>query len=240
MEEQVLGGMKHVQKTQKSLPDRVAEQIRNLIIEQHLEIGAKIPGEFELAEQLNVGRGSVREAVKILVARNILEIRRGKGTYIAHNTGIVDDPFGLAYMEDEERLARELYDIRMRLEPWVASMAAQTATDENIAELKHWEEELEKAIRADKNYLPADQKFHLAIANCTQNRVLPVLIPAVTYSIHLFGKMNRKNRGEETIKTHRRIIEAIEAGNAEAAYQAVVDHLSINEETVPALSDLAK
>lgn len=240
MGERILDGIKNVQTTNKSLPDRVAEQIRNLIIEQQWEIGQKIPGEFELAEQLNVGRGSVREAVKILIARNILEIRRGKGTFVAHNTGVVDDPFGLAYMEDEERLARELYDIRMRIEPWVASMAAQTATEENITELKHWEDELEKAIHADKNYLPADQKFHLAIANCTQNRVLPILIPAITYSIHLFGKMNRKNKGEETIKTHRRIIEAIEAGDSEAAYQAVVAHLSINEEAVPALSDLTK
>lgn len=237
MKQNILGNLRNVQNTQKSLPERVAEQIRELIIEQHLEIGARIPGEFELAEQLNVGRSSVREAVKILVARNILEIRRGKGTYVAHNTGIVDDPFGLAYMEDEERLARELYDIRMRLEPWVASMAAESATEANVNELKYWEEELEKQIQADKNYLPADQKFHLAIANCTQNRVLSILIPAITYSIHLFGKMNRKKRALETIETHRKIIAAIEAKDSEAAYQATVAHLSINEETVPALAN---
>lgn len=237
MKQNILDNLRNVQNTQKSLPERVAEQIRELIIEQHLEIGARIPGEFELAEQLNVGRSSVREAVKILVARNILEIRRGKGTYVAHNTGIVDDPFGLAYMEDEERLARELYDIRMRLEPWVASMAAESATEENVKELKYWEEELEKQIQADKNYLPADQKLHLAIANCTPNRVLSILIPAITYSIHLFGKMNRKKRTLETIETHRKIIAAIEDKDSEAAYRAMVAHLSINEETVPALAN---
>lgn len=237
MEQTILSNIRNVRASQKSLPELVAEQIRELIIEQHLEIGAKIPGEYELAEQLNVGRSSVREAVKILVARNILEIRRGKGTYIAHNTGIIDDPFGLAYMENEERLAKELYEIRMRIEPWVASMAAESASPQNIEELKHWEEETKEQMLAGKNYLPADQKFHLAIANCTQNRVIPILIPAITYSIHLFGKMNQKDMRKESVDTHHRIVEAIEAKDPEAAYRAMVAHLSLNEETVPALSE---
>ncbi len=237
MEQNILNNIKNVRTSQKSLPELVAEQIRGLIIEQHLEIGAKIPGEYELAEQLNVGRSSVREAVKILVARNILEIRRGKGTYVAHNTGIVDDPFGLAYMEDEERLAKELYEIRMHIEPWVASMAAESASQKNIEELKYWEEKSKELFLSGKNYLPADQQFHLAIANCTQNRVISILIPAITYSIHLFGKMNRKVMRLEAVNTHHQIVKAIEEKDSEAAYRAMVAHLTLNKEGVPGLSE---
>lgn len=237
MEQIILNKIRTVRTSQKSLPELVAEQIRGLIIEQHLEIGAKIPGEYELAEQLNVGRSSVREAVKILVARNILEIRRGKGTYVAHNTGIVDDPFGLAYMEDEGRLAKELYEIRMRIEPWVASMAAKSASQKNIEELKYWEEKSKEQLLSGKNYLPADQKFHSAIANCTQNRVVSILIPAITYSIHLFGKLNRKVMRMEAVDTHHQIVKAIEGKDSEAAYQAMVAHLALNEEGIPALSE---
>lgn len=228
---------KNIRNSKQSLSEQVAEQIRELIIEQQWEIGAKIPGEFELAEQLNVGRSSVREAVKILVARNILEIRRGKGTYIAHNTGVVDDPFGLSYMDDEMRLAKELYQIRVRLEPWIAQLAAQNATDEDIAELKRWEAEIKELIPANKNYLPADQSFHVAIANCTHNRVLPTLIPTITFSVHLFGKMNYKKMGEETLVTHRNIVAAIERRDPQAAYDAMIEHLRLNIITVPGLAD---
>ena len=63
-----------------SLPEQTAEQISKLIVEQRLTSKDKLPSEFELAELLHVGRGTVREGVKLLVARNVLEIRRGKGT----------------------------------------------------------------------------------------------------------------------------------------------------------------
>ena len=68
------------------LAEQVAEQIRQLIIDRQLTHGEKLPNEFELAQQLNVGRGTVREAVKLLVARNVLEIRRGRGTFVARHT----------------------------------------------------------------------------------------------------------------------------------------------------------
>ena len=74
---------KNVQQ-QREIPlsEKVAQQIGNLIKERNIQIGDKLPNEFELAESLNVGRGTIREAVKILVARNCLEIRRGKGTFV--------------------------------------------------------------------------------------------------------------------------------------------------------------
>ena len=89
-----------------SLPEQTAEQISKLIVEQRL------PSEFELAELLHVGRGTVREGVKLLVARNVLEIRRGKGTYIAQNPGEIPDPLGFAYYPDQLRLAMDLVEIR--------------------------------------------------------------------------------------------------------------------------------
>jgi len=231
-----LDNMKTIKNSQKSLPEQVADQIRALIIEQKLAIGSRLPSEFELAELLNVGRGTVREAVKLLVARNVLEIQRGKGTFIAHNTGVIDDPFGFAYMEDEERLARELFEIRMQLEPWAAARAALEATEEQRQTLRRCQLDVENLLDEGQNYLPADQQFHINIANCTSNRVLPILIPVITYSVHLFGLMNRKKRKDETIETHRRIVDAIMAHDSEAARQAMIEHLKLNIETVPALN----
>lgn len=225
----------NIKETQKTLPEQVAEKIRKLIIEQHMEIGSRLPNEFELAQQLNVGRGTIREAIKLLVALNVLEIQRGKGTFIATNTGYVDDPLGFAYMDNEELLAKELYDLRIRLEPWIAELAAIYATKEDIASLREKQMEVEYMISTSKNYLPADQQLHIAIANCSRNRVLPKLIPVITYSVHLFGKMNKVKLAEETIETHRRIIDAIEQHDAKAAREAMKHHLDLNLQTVPAL-----
>lgn len=153
-----------VKDKESPLAEQAAEQISQLIIDRQLTNGEKLPNEFELAEQLNVGRGTVREAVKLLVARNVLEIRRGRGTFVAHQTGVVHDPLGFAYMPDQLRLAHELLDIRLNVEPWVASLAAQQATDEDVAELRELCAEVETLIHAGENHLRRDEALHVRLA----------------------------------------------------------------------------
>lgn len=235
MDNKLLDNIQTINRPAKPLTEQVVDQIRALIIDQHLSIGSKLPTEMELAQQLNVGRGTVREAVKQLVARNVLEIQRGRGTFIASNTGVVEDPFGFTFIEDEARLTRELYDIRLQLEPWIASLAAQYATEENLLELRMLQTEVEELLKADQNYLPSDQRFHVCIANCTRNRVLPMLVPVISYSIHLFGKLNSVRLMEDTIDTHRRVVDAIAAHDPQAAHQAMTEHLLLNKITVPVL-----
>ena len=126
----------NIKTKESSLPERTAEQISKLIVEKHLTSEDKLPSEFELAELLHVGRGTIREGVKLLVARNVLEIRRGKGTYIAPNPGEIPDPLGFAYYPDQFQLALDLAEIRAQTEPWVARMAAEHATTENLRQLR--------------------------------------------------------------------------------------------------------
>ena len=77
------------------LANKVANKIVDLIQQEAYEPGSRIPSEFELADAFGVGRGTVREAVKILVSRNVLEIRPAKGTFVRENPGVADDPLGL-------------------------------------------------------------------------------------------------------------------------------------------------
>ncbi|MBR4040362.1 MAG: FadR family transcriptional regulator [Clostridia bacterium] len=237
MSPKILGSIQNLKNNDSPLPVLVAEKIRDVIIDEHLEIGDKLPNEFELAQKLNVGRGTVREAIKLLVARNVLEIRRGTGTFIADNTGMVDDPFGLAYMEDDVKLVRELFEIRMRMEPWIAEIAARKATEEDIEQLNKKACEVEDLILAGKDHLYKDEEFHESIANCTKNRVLPKLIPVIMYSIHLFAEMNQHQKLKETITTHRAIVDAIAAHDPQRAYDAMTEHLQMNRNSIPSLSD---
>jgi DNA-binding FadR family transcriptional regulator len=202
-----------------------------------MENGDQLPNEFELAQQLNVSRGSVREAVKLLVARNVLELRRGKGTFIADNTGVVDDPFGFAYLEDEARLANELMEIRRQLEPWIAAKAAEQANDQDIAELRVLQHQVEELIQSGQDHLAADQQLHIRIADCTDNRVLRELVPVITYSVHLFGKLTQRRLRQETIDTHAAVVDAIAAHDPEAAREAMQEHLKHNRLSLTGASE---
>lgn len=94
------------------LVDRTAESIVNYIKENRLEAGDKLPNEHDLALNLGVGRSTLREAVRSLVSRNILEVRQGSGTYVSQNIGIGEDPLGFSFVEDSLKLTEDLFALR--------------------------------------------------------------------------------------------------------------------------------
>ncbi len=226
----------NVKTKETSLPERVAEQISQLIIDQHLTAEDKLPNEFELAAQLNVGRGTIREAVKLLAARNILVIRRGKGTYIARHPGEIDDPLGFAYYPDQIQLAIDLLEVRLQMEPWVAAAAARRASEEDIRVMRENCLLVEQDILAGVNHLPRDMAFHVSIAQCTQNLVVPKLIPIITYSVGLFGSLNGNTLLSETIIGHRAIADAIRDHDPSAAERAMQEHLEQNRAELDVIS----
>ena len=114
-----------MQDSGKSLAERVADQLAGLIAENKFKKGERLPSEFQLAEAVNVGRGTIREAVKILVSRNIVEIRRGLGTFVSEKTGLTEDPLGLNFVEDKSRLALDLMEVRAMIEQDKASILGQ-------------------------------------------------------------------------------------------------------------------
>lgn len=227
----------HVKSQDLPLPERVAAQISKLIVDRQLTSEDKLPNEFELAAMLNVGRGTIREAVKLLVARNILVIKRGKGTYIAHHPGQIDDPLGFAYYEDQFQLAKDLLEVRLQMEPWVASLAAKKATDEDIENVWATCHLVENDILSGVDHLPNDTKYHISIAKCTHNLVVPKLIPIITYSVGLFGSLNGNSLLAETISGHRTIAEAIASRNAERASQAMYNHIARNREELNSIGE---
>lgn len=224
-----ISNFENVKTKESTLPERVADQISQLIIDQQLTTDDKLPNEFELATQLNVGRGTVREAVKLLVAKNVLVIRRGKGTYIAHNPGEVEDPLGFAYYPDQLQLGLELLEVRMNLEPWIARMAAERADQKDIEAMMQNCHLVEEDILAGRDHLSHDMDFHVSIANCMHNRVTPKLIPVITYSVRLFGSLNGRTLLSETIIGHHAIAEAIRTHDPDQAEKAMREHLLQNQ-----------
>ena len=101
----------------KLLAEQVQEQIYQYILDTPIAVGAKLPNEFELGDRFSVGRSTIREAVKLLISRGILEVRRGSGTYVVSTTPMDMDPLGLGAVEDKMALALDLVNVRIILEP---------------------------------------------------------------------------------------------------------------------------
>lgn len=107
----------------KLLAEQIEEEIFQYIIDTPFGVGDKLPNEFELGERFGVGRSTIREAVKQLISKGVLEVRRGSGTYVVNTMPADLDPLGLQGLADKMTLALDLVEVRLLLEPGMAEMA---------------------------------------------------------------------------------------------------------------------
>ena len=213
------------------LVPQIEDQLMMYMKQENIAIGEKLPSEYKLAELFGVGRSTIREAVKGLVTKGVLQVRRGAGTYVQSLTPVEDDPLGLtAKLHDKFKLALDLFDVRLILEPEIAAKAAVYATDEDIETLKRLCKETEELYLADKDHMPKDIEFHTWIARCSKNQVMESLIPIINSGINTFVNLTRRALRTETIVTHRAITEAIASHDSTGARCAMVMHLTYNRQ----------
>lgn len=217
---------------QKPLVEKAVEEILQYIADHNMEVGERIPSENELVALLQTGRGTVREAVRFLIAKGILVIRRGAGTFIVRKYGMESDPLGFAFMQDKYKLAMDLMEVRMMIEPDIAAMAARYATREDIAELEYLCATIEDLINSNQDHASIDIEFHSKIAECSRNSVVANLVPIINSSIKIFVDLTRRQLAEETIETHREICNAIKEHNSIAARDAMMLHLVYNRRDI--------
>lgn len=225
--------MAYVEKSaRKSLGAKTEDELMKYILEEPIEPGQKIPNEFDLAEHFHVGRSTIREAVKGLVSRGILEVRRGSGTYVINTSPLDQDPLGLGKIGDKFQLALDLFEVRLMLEPEIAAQACRNATDEDLAQLGKLCEETEQLYLRGHNHLGKDIEFHTCIARCGKNQVVEILIPIITSAILTFANLTHRTLKDETIETHRAITAAILNRDMVGARCAMIMHLTYNRQKV--------
>lgn len=216
----------------KLLGNRIEAQLMRYIQEEPIPVGEKIPNEFELAEKFGVGRSTIREAVKGLVSQGMLEVRRGSGTYVISAYPAEEDPLGLGRYDDKYQLALELFDVRLMIEPEIAAYAAMNATEGDVAELHRLCNEVEEIYRSGENHVRKDIELHTAIARCSKNRVVEILVPLIDSAVHTFANVTHRELMEETIETHRAVVDAIERHDQVGARCAMVMHLTYNRQMI--------
>ncbi len=216
----------------KSLGARTEDELMKYILQEPVEPGQKIPNEYELAEKFGVGRSTVREAVKGLVSRGILEVRRGSGTYVINTNSVDDDPLGLSKIDDKYKLALDLFEVRLMIEPEIAALACKNASEEELKRLKRLCDETEQLYRGGRNHISKDIEFHTCIARCSKNQVVEALIPIINTAVYTFANLTNRLLKEETLETHRAVTDAVLKRDSVGARCAMMMHLTYNRQTI--------
>ena len=221
----------------RPLAEQVAQRIKDYILEEKLKSGDKLPTETALAREMGVARSTVREAIKRLESQNILTVRHGAGSFVTDQPGLADDPLGLDFIEDKERLAFDLLEVRNIIEPAIAALAARHATPEDIERLRRLCERVEAKIHEGDRYIEDDIAFHTCIAESSKNLVVGQLIPVIDTAVMMFVNVTHKKLIDETIMTHRMITEAIARHDPLGARSAMVMHLNFNRTYIKKVYD---
>jgi GntR family transcriptional repressor for pyruvate dehydrogenase complex len=209
------------------LADRVANEIQRLIVDGQLQAGTRLPSEMELAAQLAVSRTVIREAVRILMAKGLLETHPGIGTIVREVTrDQVVEPLGHLLRVHNVSLDH-LYQVRAILEVEIAALAATQAGDEDIAALQRILGEMEAASGDPETIAELDAEFHRWLAQTTTNPLLIILLDSIR---DLMQEVRLRVSTEpfvlQTIlPDHRRIVECIVARDPEGARRAMRAHI---------------
>lgn len=219
-------------KNKKSLSAQIEDELMKFILQEPIGLGQKIPNEFELAQQFGVGRSTIREAVKALVSRGILEVRRGSGTYVININSLKEDPLGLGKIKDKYKMALDLFDVRLMIEPEIAALASKNASEKELKTLKRLCYETEQLYRGGHDHIGKDVEFHTCIARCSRNQVVETLIPVINTAVYTFANITHRLLMEETLETHQAVTDSICKRDAVGARCAMMMHLTYNRQAI--------
>ncbi|MCX7787354.1 MAG: FadR family transcriptional regulator [Spirochaetes bacterium] len=208
-----------------SMVDMVVERIKTLLIEQKLKPGDILPSENVLAESLKVSRGSIREAMKILSAFGIVEIRRGDGTYITTSVNKkLFNPLLFKILVDT-RDYRELIDLRAMMERGIVDLVIRHATDEDLEELSRVLKRMEELSTTEKEGHAerdkADLEFHKVLGRLCKNSMIENIY---SFVMELFAPTINATYG---LEVHRQLLQALKERNVERAEQIIDQHTRI-------------
>lgn len=210
--------------------ENVLHQIRNAISAGRFRSGDRLPSEFELMKELNVSRNSLREAMKILSAIGIVEIRRGDGTYICSEIkpSFIDSVAYSVLLESSS--AEELIEFRQTLDEDVLHLAVRRATEEDIRQLQEYVNQMRAKFNDGEIGAAAkfDYQFHQYMAKCTRNRLLERMVLGV---YNLFERSIEKNiRTEELFASadqhHQAMLDCIKQRDESKVEEVIAQSLS--------------
>ena len=210
------------------LSEQTSDRLYEMIVEEgRYAPGSKLPNENDLSQALSVSRTTLREAISFLVAQRVLEIRRGKGTFVASElpeNGL--DLSSLAGLRARGR-ARDLFEMRFIFEPATVALACRRATTEELQQIQRKAERMEQIALAGGDWPLADQEFHWAIIKASHNEYMRRLYPIINSAVDEIMQLteNREQMQESAINDNKLILEFLLKRDEEGARNAMTIHM---------------
>ncbi len=210
------------------LYEQIVQQIEESVLNGSLKPGDQLPAERELAQRLGVSRTAVREAVKTLREKGLVEAYSGRGTFITNGTSqAARQSFDLMVKIGQQEGSPHLAELRLILEPGIAALAAVRAKEDDLSGMRDAVAVMDRSQKDPAAYIEADLDFHLALAEAAANPLILSLIDSIVgllreQRIKIFNVEGGPQRGQFH---HKRILEAVERHDAEMARSAMRSHL---------------
>ena len=207
-----------------SLQSEIIRYIQNYIQENGLKPGDRLPSQEKLIEMMGVSRTSLREAMKTLEARNVLEAKNGKGIYVGSQE--VNDLLRLIDFAKEKELLLDTLEVRKILEREILRMVIHSATREELEELGAITRVLMAKFRRGEQQTAEDKKFHYTIYRLSHNQVMYQLILSISGVMDKFWEfpLNMEDPFLESLPLHEELYNAICEKNVKKA-QAINEKL---------------
>ena len=214
--------------------EEVFSQIHQLIREGRFKARDQLPSERELAETFKVSRTSVREALRALETRGLIVSRTGMGNFVADlPVDSLVGPLAKMLIDEKEALA-DVFEMRKLIEPHIAALAAERATETDIAQLKRIVAKQTEAVSRGETGVDADAELHLCISRATQNQALQKLVSGLMEMLSRSREesLQTTERRNASIETHRKIVGAIEKHDLIEARNEMLRHIEEVEASV--------
>lgn len=226
------------------LYEQIVQQIEESIVKGDLKPGDQLPAERDLAQRFGVSRTAVREAVKALREKGLVEAYSGRGTFITDGTThAVRQSLDLMVKIGQPEGSNHLAEVRTMLEPEIAALAAQRIQESELATMREAVALMDRAGKDPQAYIEADLDFHLALAEGAGNPLILSLLDSIVgllreQRLRIFRVPGGPERGQVH---HKKILEAVERRDPEKAREAMREHLAQvrHDSAVPAVTSSA-
>ncbi|MFY9646578.1 MAG: FadR/GntR family transcriptional regulator [Terriglobales bacterium] len=208
--------------------EQIVQQVEDSILKGHLKPGDQLPAERDLAQRFGVSRTAVREAVKTLREKGLVEAYSGRGTFITNGTSqAIRQSLDLMIRINQQEGSANLAELRLVLEPEIAGLAAQRIEDQLLVTMRETVAVMDRSLSDPDGYVEADLDFHLALAEAAGNPLILSLLDSIVGLLReqrswIFKVEGGPERGQFH---HKRILAAVEQRDPEAARQAMRAHL---------------
>jgi len=219
---------------QRTVTERVADRLIKLLTNGDLKPGDKLPPERELAQQLQVGRTTVREALKLLTLSGLLDARRGDGTYVnLEFTNFISRQIQWPVLLSGGE-ADMIVEVREALEVQAARLAAERATPKEVEDITIFRNLGDAGKRDFQHETDIDLQFHNAIAVASHNRLLLMMMASMHEILqkYMFLSNQRTSSIRTTLAEHEAVYQAIAAHDPAAAEKAMYHHLEVSKEEI--------